>query len=122
MFLLDLAIPEVMDLSGAVEGWMGGFHQSWGGFGGGGSENHPWMNLPRAASTYETLESPGVVTYDGSWDLRTVVGRGGFCFPLSIGEILCGGPTDSATLALIPTLIVFPGGGLVPLVGCGRGG
>ena len=71
-----------MDLSGAVEGWMGGFHQSWGGggLGGGGSENHPWMNLPRAASTYDSLETPGVVTYDGSWDLRTVVGRGGFCF------------------------------------------
>ena len=77
----NLTIPEVMDLSGAVEGWMGGFHQSWGGggLGGGGSENHPWMNLPRPASTYDTLETPGVVTYDGSWDLRTVVGRGGFC-------------------------------------------
>ena len=76
----------VMDLSGAVEGWPGGFHQSWGGggLGSGGSENHPWMNLPRAAASYDSLETPGVVTYDGSWDLRTVVGRGGFplfCFP-----------------------------------------
>ena len=69
----------VMDLSGAVEGWPGGFHQSWGG-GGLGSENHPWMNLPRAAASYDSLETPGVVTYDGSWDLRTVVGRGGFPF------------------------------------------
>ena len=71
-----------MDLSGAVEGWPGGFHQSWGGggLGGGGSENHPWMNLPRAAASYDSLETPGVVTYDGSWDLRTVVGRGGFPF------------------------------------------
>ena len=68
-----------MDLSGAVEGWPGGFHQSWGG-GGLGSENHPWMNLPRAAASYDSLETPGVVTYDGSWDLRTVVGRGGFLF------------------------------------------
>ena len=68
-----------MDLSGAVEGWPGGFHQSWGG-GGLGSENHPWMNLPRAAASYDSLETPGVVTYDGSWDLRTVVGRGGFPF------------------------------------------
>ena len=59
---------------------MGGFHQSWGGggLGGGGSGNHPWMNLPRAVN-YDTRETAGVVTYDGSWDLRTVVGRGG-CF------------------------------------------
>ena len=74
-----------MDLSGAVEGWMRGFHQSWGGGGlpsGGSSENQPWVQLPRAASTFDTLERPGVVTYDGSWDLRTVVGRGGsFSFP-----------------------------------------
>ena len=49
------------------------------------------MNLPRAAS-YDSLETPGVVTYDGSWDLRTVVGRGGslsFVFvDHSIGKIL----------------------------------
>ena len=73
-----------MDLSGAVEGWAGGFRQSWAGGGGlgvGGLGDHPWMNLPRAA-TYDSFETPGVVTYDGSWDLRTVVGRGGclsFC-------------------------------------------
>ena len=80
-----------MDLSGAVEGWPGGFRQSWagggalgvGGLGVGGvhHEDHPWMNLPRA-DTYDSFETPGVVTYDGSWDLRTVVGRGGclsFC-------------------------------------------
>ena len=80
-----------MDLSGAVEGWAGGFRQSWagggglgvGGLGGGGIHHgdHPWMNLPRAAN-YDSFETPGVVTYDGSWDLRTVVGRGGclsFC-------------------------------------------
>ena len=85
-----------MDLSGAVEGWAGGFRQSWagggglgvgglgvGGLGGVGVHHgdHPWMNLPRAA-TYDSFETPGVVTYDGSWDLRTVVGRGGclsFC-------------------------------------------
>ena len=77
-----------MDLSAAVEGWAGGFRQSWGGGGGLGvgglgvhHGDHPWMNLPRAA-TYDSFENPGVVTYDGSWDLRTVVGRGGclsFC-------------------------------------------
>ena len=77
-----------MDLSGAVEGWAGGFRQSWAGGGGlgvgglGGHQGyHPGMTLPRAA-TYDSFETPGVVTYDGSWDLRTVVGRGGclsFC-------------------------------------------
>ena len=80
-----------MDFSGAVEGWAGGFRQSWAGGGGLGAGglggvgvhhgDHPWMNLPRAA-TYDSFETPGVVTYDGSWDLRTVVGRGGclsFC-------------------------------------------
>ena len=42
----------------------------------------------------------------------------------SIGEILCGGPSDSATLALIPTLIVFPreGVGSIGWAAAGGGG